>query len=499
MSGFAFVGLAAAADTDAVAPDGVSSLTIAKLTGAPSTASLIRGGTYSPDHARILFQMGEAPADTRAASSDFDFYVMRADGSQLTRLTHVRQIPAEYHVLLDSPQWWPNGTTIAWKYVELTQRDSGQLQTATVSTEDDLDTWTPRRLGSAVGRWAYTADRRYLAWTEQTTSVPFSSDFIVDLANGDQYRVRQSKPTGGGTATAAWSWAEQCDAAVLPALGPAGGGFDDVLAAISGPSQVCRFGAQPDEAPGATTPAQAELAIDTAPALPVEPATSGGVPTSGASNLVPISERIPARVGPTLTVRATSSRLSLARKRGFNVKYDVSGATSVRTWVLLSSALSEYGLDVQAKAGDTVTIARASTKVLKDGRITQNLTFDGQAEAALLKFYRVTVTLRLVATDAAGHKTTVEQPVTLSRLARLSRATRTCAQLPSSSTGRARHSLRDPCSGPSVCLRPSGRAGHRVQPRSRRQGQLRRRLRARWSRSPLGGSPGRQGCRPGTA
>jgi hypothetical protein len=412
MSGFAFVGLAAAADTDAVAPDGVSSKTVATLSGDPANAARIKGGTYSPDHRRILFQMA-APAaddvaDTRSAEDwvDYDFYVMRADGSQLTRLTTITATINGYHLRVSDPRWWPGGQTISWNYTELTRHDTGRIQTATVATDGPIDTWDRASLGWAVTKSQYTPDGRFLAWSQETWSFPFSTDFVVDLATGDQYRVRSSQPSSnGGDAT--WTWAEQCDRAALPAKGAGNGGFDETLAAISGPSPACRFGAQPHFANG---PAASFIT----PAEPAaEPAPTANAATPAA--LVPTSERLPTPVRPTITVRATSSRLSLARKRGFNVKYDVAGTTSVKTWVVLSSALSEYELDVQAKAGDTVTLARASQKITSDGRVSQRLAFDAKAQAALLKFYRVTVTLRMTATDTAGRRTTVEQPVTLSR------------------------------------------------------------------------------------
>ena len=95
-----------------------------------------------------------------------------------------------------------------------------------------------------------------------------------------------------------------------------------------------------------------------------------------------------------------------------NLKVDVAGATSLKVWVILPKAAVKAA-ETDAPAQE-LTLARRSVKQPPSDRVLLKLRFDGPAQEALLRFFKVTVRVRLVATDAVGHVTTVDEAIALS-------------------------------------------------------------------------------------
>jgi hypothetical protein len=167
------------------------------------------------------------------------------------------------------------------------------------------------------------------------------------------------------------------------------------------------------------TPTPAEPSAPLAPAIDPAAASGGDSGTVSASavvlpgpGLVPNAERIsPISPGPSLRFISAGHHLRTARLRTMNVKVDVAGAASLRAWAILpSQAVKAAKLEGRRNA---LTLARRAIKKPMSGRTTVKLQFDGPAQEALLRFYKVTVTVRLSATDAKGNVTTIERFVEL--------------------------------------------------------------------------------------
>lgn len=166
----------------------------------------------------------------------------------------------------------------------------------------------------------------------------------------------------------------------------------------------------PTSTPESTTP-------DIAHALDAPPSTLTPNPTPG-TNLIAIAERTarPKRtLGPTLAFRSAAKSLTTARKRGLRVKLDIAGASSLKAYAMLSAAAAEHATSGTALAGadGAVTLARTSVARPPSQTTVVTLRFNAAAQETLLRFAKVRLTIRLVATDAQGHRTTVERAVDL--------------------------------------------------------------------------------------
>lgn len=173
--------------------------------------------------------------------------------------------------------------------------------------------------------------------------------------------------------------------------------------------------AEGEPVPAATTP-PAETTPAAAPAVEAPAADLAPAPpiVSASVDILPGPEQTPTggrtgALGPSLRFVSSGHRLYAARMKSLNAKVDVAGAATLKAWVILPKSA--------AKAADAarhdVTLARLSQRQPPSGRVTLKFRFDGPAQETLLRFYKVTVTVRLAATDAAGHVRTVDQAVSL--------------------------------------------------------------------------------------
>lgn len=202
----------------------------------------------------------------------------------------------------------------------------------------------------------------------------------------------------------------------------------------------------PATTPPATTPATTPA--PTTPAVPATtPADQPGPPDvvhasdaplgtltpnpAPGTNLIAIGERVmlpkatpaqaptpapAAALGPSLTFRSASRDLEVARERGLRLKVAVAGANRLKVYALISRAAAERttdGTGLEDESGATVTLARTSVSRPASGTIVATLRFGPSAQETLMQFARVRITVRLVATDARGHRTVVDRPLDL--------------------------------------------------------------------------------------
>ena len=189
------------------------------------------------------------------------------------------------------------------------------------------------------------------------------------------------------------------------------------------PAPTPTAGPMPTPGPAPTpapmpSPAPAPSPTPTSAGIPPDAPAPATAPTATAivlpaPSLVPIAERIVALTpGPSLRLVSAGKHLYAARMKSMNVTADVAGAASLKGWVVLpKAAVKAAG---EGKATRDLTLARISIRQPPSGRVILKFKFDGPAQEALLRFYKVTVHVRLAATDAKGNVTTVEQSVALS-------------------------------------------------------------------------------------
>ncbi len=273
----------------------------------------------------------------------------------------------------------------------------------------------PLPLASSAG--TFTQDGRYYTFTAPARfSDPAFGvrDGAVDLASRSVFTGARTVYAAApdGSAPAEPTYAPECSRATEPDWTPASPGGSWMEQALSSPDPGCRFGANagdpgapsvtPTPTPTPSTKPDVAGASD-APASITQPAQGTG--------LVPISDRIP-QLGPTVRFRSSAKGLTRALRRGLRVQLDVAGATSLKAYVLVARPSNE---DLFAFDGGstTYTIGRLSIDRPPSQTQTIAIPFTRASRAPLSRFLKITVTVRVVATDGAGNRTVVERQLAL--------------------------------------------------------------------------------------
>lgn len=284
-------------------------------------------------------------------------------------------------------------------------------------------------LGSLSTGGAFTADGRYFTFSQALgISGPTGTrDGAVDLASRAVLSgARTTYATLPGQPERPAEYAAECARAQEPGWTPAATTGSWMERALSSPDPGCRFGANADDPAATPTPEPSPSPAPTPSATPEpspEPTPSPAPDTAGASDapatitrpapgtgLVPIAERTP--LGPTVRFRSSAKGLTRAMQRGLRIKLDVAGATSLKAYVLVARPSSE-GLFAFDGGSTTFTIGRLSVQRPPSQTQTIAVPFTRDARKVLPRFLKITVTVRLVATDSAGNRTIVERQVAL--------------------------------------------------------------------------------------
>lgn len=172
--------------------------------------------------------------------------------------------------------------------------------------------------------------------------------------------------------------------------------------------------------PGPTTP------VETTPTTPVEttPATTPPVPaeptTPETEPAGPPQTPLLARtdgVPPALALTAVRRDLEDARRHGLRVTYRVSEPVTLRTDVLIYGEVADRELRMCAlpAAGPGDSLAKSTVLHTPVGASVVRVPFNVPSRRTLKKFYKLTVKVRLIATDRSGAETTVTKTIALKR------------------------------------------------------------------------------------
>lgn len=162
----------------------------------------------------------------------------------------------------------------------------------------------------------------------------------------------------------------------------------------------------PATAPESTTPA------DTAPTTPTvdaAPPVSAGTPQIslvGTDDLAPI-----------LGLASVRTDLEEARRNGLRVTYRVTEPVTLKADVLIYGEITDRELKMCAlpAAGPGDSLAKTTIPWTPTGANVVRIPFNVPSKRTLKKFLKVTVRVRLIATDASGNATTALKTVALKR------------------------------------------------------------------------------------
>jgi TolB protein len=149
---------------------------------------------WSPDGQFIAFTSNRAHygAQPEAGTPDLDIYVMRADGSQVRRIT---TDPGNDH----DPSWLPDGASLVFSSDRASRGDLYQVRVDDGHTERLTTNFVGRAIMPAV-----SPDGRRVAFAAQTLRVGDFWNFqvhLLDLASGRTEPI----PASGGACWPAWS------------------------------------------------------------------------------------------------------------------------------------------------------------------------------------------------------------------------------------------------------------------------------------------------------
>jgi hypothetical protein len=281
-----------------------------------------------------------------------------------------------------------------------------------------------QQLGSLTAGGTFTTDGRYFTFTQALgLSGPTGArDGAVDLASrAVLLPARTTYTPFSGQPPMPTEYAPECARAQEPDWTPAATTGGWMEQALSSPDPGCRFGANasdpaptPSPAPTASpepTPAPSPTPTPANPDIPGASDAPASItrPAQG-TGLVPIAERTP--LGPTVRFRSSAKGLTRAMRRGLRIKLDVAGAASLKAYVIVARPANE-GLFALDGGSSTFTIGRLSVRRPPSQTQTIAIPFTKDSRAALGRFLKITVTVRLVATDTAGNRTVVERQVAL--------------------------------------------------------------------------------------
>ncbi|MEH3054737.1 MAG: hypothetical protein PGN13_12155 [Patulibacter minatonensis] len=396
---------------------------------APSTKS-VGAVSASPDGTRLAILTFATPSP-RAQQHD-DLWLANEDGSGLVGLQVTDGEPGlgEFQ-RIGGVRWSDDGQRFVYATSNQNSRPSLEAHIVGFTPEGAV---LDNGLGAFTSTPRFTSDGRYVTFGWLSTAGPHGVG-AVDLASGTKLSsARGWWPTGTGEWTTAYS--RECARAAesdwgTPPAEPAAEDPQDWLdrALTTSPDPGCRFGANGDE-PGPTPrptptpdagpdPTPAPSATPTAtptPATKVDPAAAQDdapamtQPAKG-TGLVPINERT-AALGPSVRIRSTAKGLSRTVSRGLRVNLDVAGARSLKAYVIVTRPENET-LFAFRGASRSITVGRLSVSSPPSQAQTISIPILRTARAPLSRFLKITVTVRIVAEDRAGNRTTVERQVPL--------------------------------------------------------------------------------------
>ncbi len=121
---------------------------------------------------------------------------------------------------------------------------------------------------------------------------------------------------------------------------------------------------------------------------------------------------------PTVTIGSLGHRLEHARRKGLRFTFALSEPARVRADVLLYGDATDRELKMAAlpAAGPGDSLAKLTLPGATAGAGIARLPFKVAARRTLRKFLKLTVLVRVIATDAAGNESTAYKRLTLSNL-----------------------------------------------------------------------------------
>jgi hypothetical protein len=151
--------------------------------------------------------------------------------------------------------------------------------------------------------------------------------------------------------------------------------------------------------PSATTPADA---------APVASSTAEGGAAAPVPAQVPFAAASSDLFAPKVAIGKVGRQLEVARRHGLRVTYTVSERVHLRADVLIYGDVADRELRMSAlpAAGPGDSLAKATISRTATGTNVVRLPFNVAARRTLRKFYKITVRVRLIATDAAGNEST---------------------------------------------------------------------------------------------
>lgn len=182
-----------------------------------------------------------------------------------------------------------------------------------------------------------------------------------------------------------------------------------------------------DVDPAATTPVETTPAqttpVDVPPTSPEPVATTPAettpietLPTQSGPLQTTLAEWTDA-LPPTIGIAAVRTDLEEARRHGLRVTYHVTEAVTLRADVLIYGEIADRELRMCAlpAAGPGESLAKLTVTRTQVGTRVVRVPFNVPSRRTLKKFLKITVRVRLIATDVSGNATTVYKTVSLKR------------------------------------------------------------------------------------
>jgi hypothetical protein len=380
---------------------------------APHTTSIADVAT-APGGAHLAIRTRARGAGDALAHDEL--WAAAGDGSAPLPLSRSAGSGAEY-VSIGSVDWSADGSTLIYAYANSAIKREGAAHAVRFSgggAPSDL------ALGTSTYAPRFTADGRYVTFFQGTTPAVKMSGAMDVASRAVLLPARIDYAAPDGTATQP-SWvAPECARSQQPSWAAAVQAERWIEQALAAPDPGCRFGANADDPAVTPTPTPSPTAAPSAtPAPAVDVSGAQDAPASitkpvAGTNLVTIAERTPVALGPTVRIRSTAKGLARAIRRGVRVKLDVAGAKDLRAYVIATRPTDE---DLLAFAGTSTTtdytVGRLTIRNPASQTQTISIPLTRAAKASLPRFLKITVTVRIAATDRAGNRTVVERQVAL--------------------------------------------------------------------------------------
>lgn len=190
---------------------------------------------------------------------------------------------------------------------------------------------------------------------------------------------------------------------------------------LSSPASAARFPTR------VTLAAVAALAFGATPALADDAPPTAAAPVVApepALVVAPVAEPAPQAplaafsadvFAPQLEIGDVRRQLEVARKTGLRVTYTASEPVTLQADVQIFGDVADRELRMSALpgAGPGDSLAKATIVGVPTGTNAVRVPFNLAARRTLRKFFKITVRVRLIATDAAGNATTSYKRVSL--------------------------------------------------------------------------------------